>query len=240
MAGCPSAAGRMAQTWDDVAFAHWRVDRDERPRARARLGSSSRRSTAPPGSGSPRSCLTGLRVRGLPPLPGVSTFPELNVRTYVTRRRRSPASGSSALDASSTLAVEAAQRALPAARTSARGCRYAAGEWTSSSARDRRARARRSAAATAAERRRCSTRSPARSRSSSPSATASTPTDGGRLYRAEIHHAPWDLQRGEARDRPRHDRAARARRRRAARATSRRGRTSSSGRSPIAAAYAPR
>ncbi len=53
--------------------------------------------------------VSGLRARGLLPLPVASTFRELNVRTYLTRDEK-PGIWSFSLDASSRLAVEAARR----------------------------------------------------------------------------------------------------------------------------------
>ena len=58
--------------------------------------------------------VTGLRARGLLPLPFGSSFRELNVRTYVTRDGK-PGIWFFSLDASSRLAVEAARRFLPVA-----------------------------------------------------------------------------------------------------------------------------
>jgi len=52
--------------------------------------------------------LSGLRARGLPPLPFVSSFLELNTRTYVTAGGK-PGIWFFSLDASSELAVEAAR-----------------------------------------------------------------------------------------------------------------------------------
>jgi uncharacterized protein YqjF (DUF2071 family) len=53
--------------------------------------------------------VTGLRLEGTPPLPGLSSFPELNVRTYVTDGTR-PGIWFFSLDAGSQLAVRAARR----------------------------------------------------------------------------------------------------------------------------------
>src|SRR5213079_2252897 len=53
--------------------------------------------------------LTALRARGTLPLPGFSSFLELNVRTYVRSGDR-PGIWFFSLDASSRLAVEAARR----------------------------------------------------------------------------------------------------------------------------------
>ena len=53
--------------------------------------------------------ITGFRLRGLPPAPVVSSFPELNVRTYSTIDGKAGIWFFS-LDTSSRLAVEAARR----------------------------------------------------------------------------------------------------------------------------------
>jgi uncharacterized protein len=98
----------MGQTWDDLLFAHYRVP------------ASALRELVPDGldveehSGSgwlgvTPFAITGLRARGTLPLPKVSSFLELNVRTYVTRDGKSGIWFFS-LDASSQLAVEAARR----------------------------------------------------------------------------------------------------------------------------------
>jgi uncharacterized protein YqjF (DUF2071 family) len=55
--------------------------------------------------------LTGVRPMLLPPLPGVSAFHEVNVRTYVHHQGRDPGVWFFSLDASSSLAVEAARLA---------------------------------------------------------------------------------------------------------------------------------
>jgi uncharacterized protein YqjF (DUF2071 family) len=54
--------------------------------------------------------LTGFRFRGTVPLPRLSTFPELNVRTYVTVEDK-PGIWFFSLDAASRIAVEGARRA---------------------------------------------------------------------------------------------------------------------------------
>lgn len=53
--------------------------------------------------------MSGIRRRGLPPIPGLSSFPELNVRTYVTIGER-PGVYFFSLDASNWPAVWAARR----------------------------------------------------------------------------------------------------------------------------------
>lgn len=98
----------MGQTWRRLLFAHWPVAHDvlrahvpeslevEQWEGSAWLGITPFR-------------VEGLRLRGLPPLPLVSTFLELNCRTYVSHADR-PGIWFFSLDASSQLAVKAAQR----------------------------------------------------------------------------------------------------------------------------------
>src|SRR6185312_832264 len=92
----------------DVGFVHWRVDHDELQR---HVPESVELQTFDGSAwlGVVPFLLTALRVRGLPPLPRVSTFTELNVRTCVTHDGR-PGGWFFSLDASSSLAVEAAKR----------------------------------------------------------------------------------------------------------------------------------
>ena len=78
----PARPWLMGQTWYDLLFAHWALapelirpliptplELDERD-GRAWLGVTPFR-------------VAGLRGRGMAPLPWLSRFPELNVRTYV-------------------------------------------------------------------------------------------------------------------------------------------------------------
>lgn len=104
----PPESWFQGQTWLNLLFAHWRVDE------------SSLRRLVPPefevdvrdGSawiGVTPFVLTGLRIRGMPPLPRLSTFPELNVRTYVTHEDK-PGIFFFSLDAGSRVIVAAARR----------------------------------------------------------------------------------------------------------------------------------
>jgi len=99
----------MGQTWEQLLFAHW-------PVAEASL-----RPHLPPGLeldrydgdawlGITPFAITGVRARGAPPFPGISELLELNVRTYVTARGK-PGIWFFSLDASRRLAVAAARRA---------------------------------------------------------------------------------------------------------------------------------
>jgi uncharacterized protein YqjF (DUF2071 family) len=98
----------MGQTWDDLLFAHWRVDADVlRPHVPERLSIDEHDGSA--WVGVTPFVVSGLRARGTLPLPYVSSFRELNVRTYVTLDDK-PAIWFFSLDASSRFAVEAARR----------------------------------------------------------------------------------------------------------------------------------
>lgn len=104
----PDGPWAMAQIWHDLLFAHWRVDSglmqtlvpEELPLdtfdGSAWIGVVPFR-------------MSGVRFRGRPALPWVGAFPELNVRTYVTRDGK-PGVYFFSLDAANPLAVMAARR----------------------------------------------------------------------------------------------------------------------------------
>jgi uncharacterized protein len=72
----------MEQTWRSLLFAHWPVDADAlRPHIPPGVTLDTFKGQA--WLGVTPFHLTGLRVRGLPPVPGTSAFYEINVRTYV-------------------------------------------------------------------------------------------------------------------------------------------------------------
>ena len=98
----------MGQTWDDLLFTHWRVDADAlRPHVPDRLAIDEHDGSA--WIGVTPFVVSGLRARGTLPLPYVSGFRELNVRTYVTLDAK-PGIWFFSLDASSRAAVAAARR----------------------------------------------------------------------------------------------------------------------------------
>jgi uncharacterized protein len=98
----------MGQTWLDLLFAHWRVPHDLlRPHVPDRLELEQHEGSAWIGLTPFR--VTGLRLRGTPPLPLLSSFLELNCRTYVRAGDR-PGIWFFSLDASSRAAVTAARR----------------------------------------------------------------------------------------------------------------------------------
>src|SRR5215469_17026199 len=105
----PSGRWVMTQRWNDLLFAHWQLE----PKVLAAL--------IPPGIqldtfmgsawlGIVPFWMDRIKVRGIPPVPGTRTFPELNVRTYV----RDPRTGTPgvyffSLDAGNLPAVLAAR-----------------------------------------------------------------------------------------------------------------------------------
>jgi uncharacterized protein YqjF (DUF2071 family) len=98
----------MFQTWHDLCFFHWPLP----PAALAPFVQHGLELDTFGGDawiGVIPFRMSGVRVRGLPPVPGASAFPELNVRTYVRRRGRGGVLFLS-LDAASALAVAAARR----------------------------------------------------------------------------------------------------------------------------------
>ena len=104
----PDRGWVMGQTWDDLLFIHSRVP-VATLRAHVPDGLEVQEHSGSGWAGVTPFVVTGLRARGLLPLPFVSSFRELNVRTYVTRDGR-PGIWFFSLDASSQVAVEAARR----------------------------------------------------------------------------------------------------------------------------------
>jgi uncharacterized protein YqjF (DUF2071 family) len=195
----PARPWLLSMIWEDLLFAHWPVAagvlRRQVPRAldldlfdgQAWLGIVPFR-------------MRGVRPRGLPPLPGLSAFPELNVRTYVRGPDGRAGVWFFSLDAGQPLAVAGARLAfgLPYWRARMR-CRRA-GEWI-----DYESRRTHRGAAPAVLRGRYR---PTGAVLQDPGALAAWLTErycmfmarplGGppphRLYRGDIQHPPWPLQ----------------------------------------------
>ena len=104
----PDGPWVMGQTWDELLFVHYRVP-FEALRPLVPKGLELQEHSGSGWLGVTPFVITGLRARGLLPLPYASSFRELNVRTYVTRDDK-PGIWFFSLDASSQLAVEAARR----------------------------------------------------------------------------------------------------------------------------------
>lgn len=97
----------MRQRWHDLLFAHWRVPPDAvRPLLPPALELDMYDGDA--WIGVIPFHMTGVRLRGLPPLPTTHAFAELNVRTYVTHQGR-PGVWFFSLDAASMGAVVGAR-----------------------------------------------------------------------------------------------------------------------------------
>ena len=194
----PESPWVMAQTWRDVLFAHWRVSPEAlRPHVPEGLEIEERDGAA--WIGVIPLFMTHVHARGLPVIPGTSEFPELNVRTYVTRGGK-PGVYFFSLDAANRLAVEAARASF--------ALEYLAAEMSCE----------RTPAGIAYSSRRTDGRAPEAGFSGTYRGLGDArPAEPGslehflceryclyagprldRLWRAEIHHAPWLLQRAEA------------------------------------------
>jgi uncharacterized protein YqjF (DUF2071 family) len=104
----PRSAWIMEQTWLDLLFAHWAYPVEEiRAVVPAQLSLDTFNGMA--WVGVVPFMLCNLKARGLPPLPLVSSFPELNVRTYVTVDGK-PGVYFFSLDAASRTAVIGARK----------------------------------------------------------------------------------------------------------------------------------
>jgi uncharacterized protein len=184
----------MRQRWEDLLFAHWRCS------------SAALRALVPAALdidvvdgdawiGVVPFRMSGVGLRGVPGVPGARAFPELNVRTYV-RHRGTPGVWFFSLDAASPLAVTVARmwfhlpyfRAEMRVSSDADGVRYSSGR-------------RHAGAADAAFDARYGPSGPVTP--AEPGSLAHWLTEryclfaaarDGRLWRGDIHHAPWPLQ----------------------------------------------
>jgi uncharacterized protein YqjF (DUF2071 family) len=97
----------MTQSWHDLLFAHWPIDRD-RLRALIPAGLDIDVHDGQAWLGVVPFKMTNVAPRGLPSFPWVSAFPELNVRTYVVRNGK-PGVYFFSLDAANPIAVATAR-----------------------------------------------------------------------------------------------------------------------------------
>lgn len=104
----PQRPWLMGQTWNDLLFCHWPVPPDLiRGVVPAELPLDLRDGSA--WVGVTPFFVSGLRLRGTPPVPVLSRFPEVNVRTYVIVDEK-PGIYFLSLDTSRRSAVTAARR----------------------------------------------------------------------------------------------------------------------------------
>lgn len=189
----------MKQTWHDLLFAHWPLPHAAlRPLVPAQLELDQFGGQCWVGVVPFR--MSGVTGRAMPPLPGLSRFPELNVRTYVTYGEK-PGVYFFSLDAASLPAVWAARKFFHLPYFHARmSCRNRGGEVLYSSQRlqspaEFRANYRPTTAARLREKgsldhwlteRYCLY------------TTHRGHSDHGEVYRGDIHHHPWPLHDAEA------------------------------------------
>ncbi|HEV1995202.1 MAG TPA: DUF2071 domain-containing protein [Candidatus Acidoferrum sp.] len=198
----PRAAWIIRMMWEDLLFAHWPI-----PAAVLRpLVPSSLELDTFDGSawlGIVPFRMTGVRLRGLPPVPGTSAFPELNVRTYVSAQGK-PGVWFFSLDAASRIAVRAARAWFHLPYFDARMDSRGNGEEIAySSVRIHRGAPTADFAARyrqTGEIQRAANGSLEHFLTERYCLYAGDTTNAGdpRLLRGEIHHSPWPLQPAEA------------------------------------------
>jgi uncharacterized protein YqjF (DUF2071 family) len=190
----PAGSWVMKQTWHDLLFAHWPLPQAVmRPLVPAQLTLDTIDGQC--WAGVIPFHMSGIRGHGFPPLPGLSRFPELNVRTYVTHGGKAGVYFFS-LDAGNLLAVWAARKfyhlpyfhAAMSSKELGGNIHY----------RSRRLRG----DAEFRGRYRATAETRLRERSSIENWLTERyclyTIHDGQLYRGEIHHAPWPLQDAEA------------------------------------------
>jgi len=184
------------QSWCDLLFAHWPVPAAAvRPLVPPALDVQEFGGTSWVGVVPFR--MEDVMLRGLPALPWLSAFPELNVRLYVEYAGK-PGVWFLSLDASSRLAVWGARRVFSLPYFHARMRVARRGEWIAYASH------RREAPPAALEATYRPTSAPAEP---APGTLEHFLTEryclyallpDGTLRRTEIHHPPWPLQRAEA------------------------------------------
>jgi uncharacterized protein YqjF (DUF2071 family) len=190
----PETPWLMGQTWYDLLFAHWAVPADAlRALIPSPLELDTRHGQGWIGVTPFR--IGGLRPRGTPPLPWLSHFPELNVRTYVDYRGR-PGIYFFSLDAGRRAAVAAARRGyrLPYFHAHMRATRRDASVRYESERIDASGPAVRFRATYAPTGPRLPIDDGALERWLAERYCLYVVDELGRVLRGDIHHAPWPLQ----------------------------------------------
>lgn len=190
----PSDPWIMTQTWHDLLFAHWPVDPGAlRPLVPEKISLDLFECQA--WVGVVPFHMSGIRGRGMPAIPGLSRFPELNVRTYVTLHDK-PGVFFFSLDAASRAAVWAARRFYHLPYFFAEMPVKASGEITSYSSRRRDGEAEFQASYAPVEGVKLSTRGSLDHWLTERYCLYTT--HEGKVFRGEVHHQPWPLQRAQA------------------------------------------
>ena len=110
----PQGPWFMTQSWNDLLFAHWAVP----PSLIAATASTGHRAGLFDGRAWISVVpfwMSNVTPRGVPPMPWMSTFPELNVRTYVTVGGKRPGVYFFSLDATNPIAVAGGARGFQSA-----------------------------------------------------------------------------------------------------------------------------
>ena len=124
----PNSRWTLGQTWEQVFWAHWPVDAAEiRARVPAELEIEEYDGSAWLGIVFFR--VRALRARGALPVPGISSFLQLNVRTYVSGPDSLPGVWFFSIDASSRLAALGVRRIYRVPAFHARMTLDPVGDW---------------------------------------------------------------------------------------------------------------
>lgn len=190
----PSGSWIMAQSWHDLLFAHWPIEPAQlRSLIPQKLALDTFGGQAWLGIVPFR--MTGVRVRWAPALPGLSAFPELNVRTYVTAEGK-PGVWFFSLDAANRVAVAVARATFHLPYFNATMDCLQTNGWVHY--RSERTHKDAPAAIFSAKYRGTSTIFEPGNGTLEHFLTERyclyAASSDGRLYRGEIHHPPWQLQ----------------------------------------------
>ena len=187
----PGGPWVMEQKWHDLLFAHWAVEPAQvRPLVPPQLELDLRDGKA--WLAVTPFCMSGVKPRGVPSLPWLSRFPELNVRTYV-RYGDKPGVFFFSLDCGRLPAVWGARIGY--------GLPYFHASMQVKGTNPIQYRSRRGSAVFEGLYRPVSPSAPALPRSLEHFLTERYclyTVKAGKVYRAHIHHAPWPLQRAQA------------------------------------------
>ena len=188
----------MAQSWEHLLFAHWRVEaRVLRPLLPPQIPLDTFDGSA--WIGVTPFMVSAFRLRGMPHLPKITQFPEVNVRTYTTIAAK-PGIFFLSLDAGSGLAVAGARRAYRLPYFRARMSVNRRGGWIHY--RSERTSADGPEARLAMRYRATGPVSPAPVGSLARWLVERyclyTLDEQGAVHRADIQHPPWPLQEAEA------------------------------------------